>query len=104
MPVQCTNATGRIAWLPYFPTMRMGNYLRFIIAPEFRLTCLEDETVLAKVHTPDLSVVFNNECSHRCLKEFLTDGCSLIVSPWVERDHSTNRSLRGNARILAAKS
>jgi len=103
MPLKCTNpATGQTEHLPYFPTMYMGNYLQFVVAPTFGLTCINNATVLAKVHTPDLRVVFNNECNHRMLKDFLADEAALLISPWNEFDKSTTKSLRGNALIPAA--
>ena len=82
--------------------MCMGSYLRFVIAPVFQLQ-REEETVRAKVHSPDLRVVFNNECTHRPLGELLADEAALVISPWNERDRITTRSLVGNARISAAK-
>jgi hypothetical protein len=103
MPISSTDTTGRVIQLPYLPTMSMGNYLRFVIAPAYGLQCVDDATVLAKVHTPDLRVVFNNECNHRLLKEFLSDNSDLVITPWNALDNSTNRSLTGNARIPSAK-
>ena len=102
MPVKCVDATTHhTEVLPYLNAMCMGSYLRFVIAPAFGLECAGD-TVLAKVHTPDLRVVFNNECNHRMLKEFLADESTLIISAWNADDPSTTRSLRGNASIPAA--
>jgi hypothetical protein len=92
---------GRSSPLPYLPTMCMGNYLQFVIAPEFDLL-YSDGTVLAKVHTADLRVVFNNECSGRQLKELLADNCDLFVEPWNDDDPSTKKSLIGNALITSA--
>lgn len=105
MAIKCTDAaTGHTESLPYFSTMCMGGYLRFVIASAFRLAYVDNATVLAKVHTPDLRVVFNNECNHRMVKEFLADESVLIISPWNENDKSTNKSLIGNALIPAATS
>jgi len=90
--------------LPYLPTMRMGSFLRFVVAPEFGLACDDStETVLAKVHTPDLRVVFAGEYSERPLKDFLEDGEELIISPWNVRDPSTTRSLMGNIYVRASE-
>ena len=103
MPLKCVDALTNLAQpLPYIPTMPMGSYLRFVIAPVFQLQ-REEETVRAKVHSQDLRVVFNNECTHRPLGELLADEAALVISPWNERDRITTRSLVGNARISAAK-
>jgi hypothetical protein len=105
MPLKCIEtSTHQTESLPYLPAMCMGSYLRFVVAPAFRLAYVNNDTVLAKVHTPDLRVVFNNVCNHRMLKEFLADESTLIISQWNERDRVTNRSLTGNASIPAAKS
>ena len=85
--------------LPYLSTMCMGDYLRYVIAPAFKLDNTDKDTVFARVHSHDLRVVFNNECTSRQLKEFLADGASIIVSPWVEIDHATCRSLKGNVHV-----
>ena len=90
--------------LPYIPTMRMGGFLRFVVASGFELECIDEtDTVLAKVHTPDLRVVFAGEYSGRLLGDFLKDKAELIVSPWDANDPSTARSLVGNARISASE-
>jgi hypothetical protein len=104
MPLKCVNELDNSTqFLPYLPKMCMGSYLRFVIAPVFQLPLEEDCTVRAKVHTPDLKVVFNNECNHRMLEELLGDEATLVISPWIERDRITNRSLVGNALVSAAK-
>jgi hypothetical protein len=103
MPLKCVDAfTNRTQSLPHLPAMPMGSYLRFVIAPVFQLQC-EGETVRAKVHTEDLRVVFNNECTHRPLGELLADEATLVISPWNERDRITTKSLVGNALVSAAK-
>ena len=79
----------------------MGNYLQYVIAPAFELR-YSDGTVLAKVHTADLRVVFNNDCSRRQLKELLVDHSDLFIDPWDDEDPSTKKSLIGNARITSA--
>ena len=102
MPIKCVDAaTNRTEHLPYLHAMCMGSYLRFVVAPAFGLVCADD-TVLAKVHTPDLRVVFNNECNHRMLKDFLVDESTLIITPYNAADPSTTRSLRGNASAPVA--
>jgi hypothetical protein len=104
MPLKCVDELANSTQsLPYLPKMCMGSYLRFVLAPAFQLPCEEDITVRAKVHTPDLRVVFNNECNHRMLEELLGDEATLVISPWNDRDRITNRSLVGNALVSAAK-
>ena len=101
MPLRVVHGQS-VLQLPYLPTMCMGNYLRYIIAPSFELKCSDaGDTVLAKVHTPDLRVVFNNECKGRLLKEFLIDESHLIISPWNENDKSTCKSLVGNIDVIS---
>jgi len=68
----------------------------------YDLECV-DGTVLAKVHTPDLRVVFNNECKDRLLKEFVPDWSVLIISHWPS-DGITIRSLTGNAQLYSTTS
>jgi hypothetical protein len=103
MPLKCIESSkNHTQSLPYLPTMCMGSYLRFVIAPAFQLAYVDNATVKAKVHTPDLRVVFNNECNLRMLKEFLADESTLVITPWNEMDRVTNRSLRGNALIPSA--
>jgi len=53
--------------------------------------------VLAKVHTPELRVVFNNAVSAQPLGSLVRDYSALVVSPW-PKDGITVRSLLGNAR------
>jgi hypothetical protein len=103
MPLRCAHAAcpNSEQRLPYLPTMCMGNYLRFVVAPAFGLE-EADDTVLAKVHTPDLRVVFNGACSGRQLRELLEDDARLVISPWNAKDPSTTRSLLGNVRILSS--
>ena len=80
----------------YDANMTMGAYLRFVLAPALGLAC-DGDTVFAKIHTPELRVVFNNECRHRRMGELLKDGNDLMLTPWPIGDPSTIRSLRGNA-------
>ena len=80
----------------YDAHLPMGSYLRFVLAPALGLAC-DGDTVFAKIHTPELRVVFNNECRHRRVGELLRDGSDLMFAPWPMNDPSTIRSLRGNA-------
>ena len=105
MPLLCM-AEGHpnsVQRLPYLPTICMGNYLRYVVGPAFGLEeRVGDDTVLAKVYTPDLRVVFDGACSGRQLREFLDDGAELVIGPWDATDPSTSRSLAGNVRILSS--
>ena len=83
--------------LPDLPMMRLGQYLRFVISPALELEVVDD-TVLAKVHTPDLRVVFNNQARDRFVKDLIPDESRLIVSPWPV-DVVTRRSLVDNVKI-----
>ena len=103
MPILVTSGT-TVKELPYLPTMCMGSYLRYVIAPAFELQCRDGVTVLAKVHTFDLRVVFNNECRGRALKDFLIDNGCLFISAWDDDDASTCRSLVGNVNVISAES
>jgi hypothetical protein len=85
--------------LPYHRDLSMARYLRAVIAPALGLEC-EQGTVRTKVHTPELRVVFNNECRHRRVGELLADGGGLIANRWPHNDPSTERSLEGNALII----
>jgi len=87
----------RIA-LEYSPEMPMWRYLRDVIAPACGLMYL-DGTVRAKVHTPELRVVFNNEVTGVQLGTLVRDCDFIVISPW-PRDNITMRSLEGNAREL----
>ena len=107
MPVQlvvggkeawCPMANGVALSLPYHADMTMGMYLRHIVAPALELAS-DATTVFAKVHTPDLRVVFNGESSGRKVAERLEDGCRLVASAWPRMDPSTERSLVGNAVV-----
>jgi hypothetical protein len=80
----------------YDGEMPMWRFLRDVIAPECGLEYV-DGTVRAKVHTPELRVVFNNECRELPVKTLLGDWGELVVSPW-PKDTITIRSLEGNAR------
>jgi hypothetical protein len=82
--------------LAYDGDMPMWAFLRDVIAPEFELECV-DGTVRAKVHTPELRVVFNNEVKGLPLKSLVKDWSELVVTPW-PKDAITARSLEGNAR------
>ncbi len=82
--------------VPYDGEMPAWLFLRDVIAPEFGLDC-NDGTVLAKVHTPELRVVFSNECRGKPLKTLVNDWSDLILSPW-PKDSITIRSLVGNAQ------
>ncbi len=81
--------------LEYTPEMPMWRYLRDVIAPACGLVYL-DGTVRAKVHTPELRVVFNNEVNAAPLGSLVRDWDSLVISPW-PKDGITVRSLEGNA-------
>ena len=93
MPIQIQGRS-----LAYLPDMRMGLYLRFIIAPALRLD-LADDTVLAKICTPDLRVVFSAQARDRLLGDLLQDDSELVIGPWPQDDAITRRSLMGNAGI-----
>ena len=82
--------------LAYDGDMPMWMFLRDVIAPECELECV-DGTVRAKVHTPELRVVFNNEIKRQPLKVLVKDWSELVVTPW-PKDTITVRSLEGNAR------
>ena len=82
--------------VPYNGDMPMWQYLSTVIAPLFGLECV-DGTVLAKVHSPELRVVFNNECRHVALKTLVADYSELVISAWPS-DGITVRSLMGNAQ------
>jgi hypothetical protein len=82
--------------VPYEGDMPMWQYLSTVIAPTFGLECV-DGTVLAKVHSPELRVVFNNECRHVALKTLVADYSELVISAWPS-DGITVRSLMGNAQ------
>jgi hypothetical protein len=84
--------------LEYDPNMPMGRFLRDVIAPACGLVYV-DGTVLAKVHTPELRVVFNNEVSAVTLGSLVRDWDCLVISPW-PKDGITVRSLQGNARDI----
>ena len=92
-----TDAFGARCEVAYEPHEPMGGYLRSVLAPALGLAC-DGDTVYAKIHTPELRVVFNNECRHRRVSELLKDGSALMLAPWPINDPSTIRSLRGNAR------
>jgi hypothetical protein len=83
--------------LPYIPAMRMSHYLRFVIAPSLELECVDD-TVLAKVYTPDLSVVFTNQVRDRLVRDLIPDNSELVLRPW-PMDVATKRTLVDNAKI-----
>lgn len=80
----------------YDGDMPMWQFLSTVIAPTFGLECV-DGTVFAKVHSPELRVVFNNECRHVALKTLVADYSELVISAW-PRDGITIRSLMGNAQ------
>jgi hypothetical protein len=86
------------ARLPYIPSMRMGEYLMYVIAPALQLECTAD-TVCAKIHTPDLGVVFSAECALRPVGELLGEDAELVVQAWPASDPITRRSLVGNAAL-----
>jgi hypothetical protein len=87
---------GKGVFVEYDARMPMGLFLRDVIAPRVGLEC-KDGTVLAKVHTPELRVVFNNAVSAQPLGSLVRDYSALVVSPW-PKDGITVRSLLGNAR------
>ena len=82
--------------LAYEGNMPMWLFLRDVIAPACGLEYI-DGTVHAKVHTPELRVVFNNEIRARPLSSLICDWSELVVAPW-PKDAITIRSLQGNAR------
>ena len=81
--------------VPYDGESPMHQYLRDVLAPLYGLEC-RDGTVFAKVHTPDLRVVFSNECRNRRVKEMIPDWSVLTLSGWPS-DDVTVKSLMGNA-------
>ena len=91
-----------VCTVPFIPHLRMCEFLRYVLAPMMRIECVDD-TVYAKISTPDLRVVFNHECSQRLVKEFLSEGAELVVQPWPATDPSTLRSLRGNAAVTRSR-
>lgn len=82
--------------VPYEGDMPMWLYLRDVLAPALGLECV-DGTVRARVHTPELRTVFNNECRGVPLGRLIPDYGDLVLSPWPS-DGITIRSLEGNAR------
>jgi hypothetical protein len=92
--VLCNRALTRTQ-LEYYGEMPMWLFLRDVLAPTCGLDCV-DGTVLAKVHTPELRVVFNNDLRGKQLKTIIDDWSVLVVSPWPQ-DSITIRSLEGNA-------
>lgn len=82
------------AQIQYLPDMTMGCYLKEKLVPAFDLQTTED-TALARIHTRDLRVVFNNDLRDRKLGALLKDGEELVISPWPP-DPSTRGSLVGN--------
>lgn len=96
----CELPAGSVVSLPYHGNMSMARYLRAVVAPALGLEW-EDGTVRARIHTPELRVVFNNECNHRRVGEKLQDGAMLIANRWPLNDPSTERSLVGNALVTA---
>ena len=79
----------------YEGDMPMWLFLRNVIAPRYGIDC-SNGTVFAKVHTPELRVVFNNEVRGFPLKSLVCDWSELVVSQW-PKDTITIRSLEGNA-------
>ena len=75
--------------------MPMWRFLRDVVAPECGLEHV-DGTVLAKVHTPELRVVFNNDVRDCLLHTLVCDWSELVISPW-PKDTVTILSLEGNA-------
>jgi hypothetical protein len=90
------SAAHAITTVAYDGEATMGAFLRDVLAPLYALDIADDATVLAKVHTPDLRVVFNRESRDFPLKALLDDWSTLLVAPWPS-DTITARSLRGNA-------
>lgn len=82
----------------YDSNAKLGAFLRNVLVPLYNLEITDDGTVLAKVHTPDLRVVFNRESRNLALKEVIQDNSVLIVAPW-PKDTITMRSLEGNAAL-----
>ena len=80
----------------YHGDMPLWQFLRDVVAPQFGLE-LVGGTVRAKVHTPELRVVFNNELRGRKLMSLVDDWAELVVAPW-PKDGITMRSLEGNAQ------
>jgi hypothetical protein len=96
--IKTSNCTQIIA-VQYNPSMLMGHFLGEEIANMYALEKRErEQTVLAKLHTPDLRVVFNGENSRQQMRALIQDWTLLILSPWPE-DGITRKSLMGNAAV-----
>lgn len=87
---------GKGTFVEYDADMPMGLFLRDVVAPAVGLE-FRDATVFAKVHTPELRVVFNNTVCAQPLGSLVRDYSALVISPW-PKDGITVRSLVGNAR------
>lgn len=87
---------GKGIFVEYDAGMPMGLFLRDVIAPKVGLK-VENATVFAKVHTPELRVVFNNAVCAQPLGSLVRDYSALVISPW-PKDGITVRSLVGNAQ------
>ena len=97
----CSVPASTVLSVSYEPSMSMAEYLKNVLAPALGLECESDDTVYTKIHTTELRVVFNNECTHRRVGELLKDGTRLIANKWPLNDPSTRKSLVGNASTSA---
>ena len=75
------NIIGAKMQIPYEPEMRMGQYLREVIAQALHIPVIFGNTVPVHVQTLDKKVVFNEKNCGCKLKSLIPDGTMLFFAP-----------------------